>query len=146
MLIRSNPIQILKDLNSIFDSSLQYPRSRDDTNVESGNWIPSVDIMEEPDKFLLLIDIPGVNPQDVEISMESNVLTIKGSRDAFHEEEKGNFHRVERLKGSFYRRFNLPDTADAEAITANAKRGVLNISIGKKKSQQVRKIKIDASE
>lgn len=146
MLIRSNPIQILNDLNSIIESSLQRTRATDDTKVESGNWIPSVDIMEESDKFQLVIDVPGVNPQDVEISMENNVLTIKGSRDEVHSEEKGNYHRVERLKGSFYRRFNLPDTADADAITANAKLGVLKITIGKKKAQQVRKIKIEASE
>lgn len=146
MLIRTNPLQILNDLNSIFESSLQRSRASDDTKVESGSWIPSVDIKEESDRFLLTIDVPGVNSQDIEISMENNVLIIKGSREELQTEDKGNYHRVERLKGSFYRRFNLPDTADAEAISANAKLGVLTIEIGKKKTQQVRKIKIETAE
>lgn len=146
MLIRSNPLQIINDINSLFESSLPRSRVSDDTKVESSSWMPAVDIKEEADRFLLDMDVPGVNPQDVEISMENNVLTIKGSRAELQTEEKGNYHRVERLKGSFYRRFNLPDTADAEAITANAKLGVLTISIGKKKAQQVRKIKIETSE
>lgn len=146
MLIRSNPLQILNDLNSLFESSLQRSHASDDTKVESGSWIPSVDIKEESDKFFLTIDVPGVKPQDVEISMENNVLTIKGSREELHAEDKGSYHRVERLKGSFYRRFNLPDTADAETITANAKLGVLTIAIGKKKTQQARKIKIETTE
>lgn len=146
MLIRSNPLQIINDINSLFESSLPRSRVSDDTKVESSSWMPAVDIKEEADRFLLAMDVPAVNPQDVEISMENNVLTIKGSRTELQTEEKGNYHRVERLKGSFYRRFNLPDTADAEAITANAKLGVLTISIGKKKAQQVRKIKIETSE
>lgn len=145
MLIRNNSWQLLNDLNNVL--SLNW-RSKgvDDSNVESSRWIPAVDIKEEIDKFNLYIDIPGVDPKDVEISMENNVLTLKGSREETNYEEHGGYHRVERLKGSFYRRFNLPDTADSEQVTAKSRYGVLQIIIGKKKAAQARKINVETQE
>jgi HSP20 family protein len=140
MLIRNNPWQLLNDLNSILDTR---PRIPDDSNVESGRWIPAVDIKEEADKFILIVDIPGVNPKEVEISMENNVLTIRGSREETIKDEKQGYHRIERIKGSFYRRFTLPDTADAEQVSAKSWDGVLEVIIGKKKAVQARKITIE---
>jgi HSP20 family protein len=143
MLMRNNLWKLLNDLNGIVDtgSSLKAP---DDSNVESGHWIPPVDIREENDKFILQVDIPGVNPKKVEISMEDgNILTLKGSREETINEEKKGYHRIERIKGSFYRRFTLPDTADAEQVTATSRHGVLEVMIGKKKAVQTRKIQID---
>lgn len=145
MLIRNNPWQLLNELNSILDTGLRS-RSPDDSTVESGRWIPSVDIHEDADKFVLLVDIPGVNPSDVEISMENNVLTLKGKRAESVAEDKLNYHRIERIKGSFYRRFTLPDTADAEQVTAKSRHGVLEVVIGKKKAVQARKIAVEAHE
>lgn len=145
MLIRNNPWQLLNDLNSILDTSFR-PRVPDDSNVESGRWIPAVDIKEEADKFILSIDIPGVNPKEVEISMENNVLTIKGSREETINEDKQAYHRIERIKGSFYRRFTLPDTAGAEQVSAKSRHGVLEVIIGKKKAVQARKITIETEE
>lgn len=142
MLIRNNPWQVLNDLNTILESGL---RSKDDSNVESSRWMPAVDIKEEADKFILAVDIPGVNPNDVEISMENNVLTVKGSREEIIDESKQGYHRIERIKGSFHRRFTLPDTADSEHVTAKSKHGVLEIVIGKKKAMQARKITVEVS-
>ena len=142
MIIRNNPWQFLHDLNTIFDSNLRSKNS-DDSNVESSRWIPAVDIKEEADKFILSVDIPGVNPKDVEISMENNVLTLKGSREETINEDKNEYHRVERIKGSFYRRFTLPDTADAEQVSAKSRHGVLEVIIGKKKAVQARKINVE---
>jgi HSP20 family protein len=141
MLMRNNIWQLL---NSMVDTS-SHLKTPDDSNVESGHWIPPVDIREEDDKFILQVDIPGVNPKKVEISMEdSNILTLKGSREETLKEEKRGYHRIERIKGSFYRRFTLPDTADAEQVTATSRHGVLEIIIGKKKAVQTRKITIEA--
>lgn len=145
MLIRNNPWQLLNDLNSILDNSFR-PRVPDDSNVESSRWIPAVDIKEEADKFILAVDIPGVNPKEVEISMENNVLTIKGLREETINEDKKGYHRIERMKGSFYRRFTLPDTADAEQVSAKSRHGVLEVIIGKKKAVQARKITIETKE
>lgn len=145
MLIRNNPWQLLNDLNSILDSSFRS-RVSDDSNVESSRWIPAVDIKEEDDKFVLAVDIPGVNPAEVDISMENNVLRIKGSREETKNQDKQGYHRVERIKGSFYRRFTLPDTADAEQVRAKSRHGVLELEIGKKKAVQLRKITIETPE
>ena len=145
MLIRNNSWQLLNDLNNILDSKLRS-RGLDDSNVESSRWIPAVDIKEEADKFILTIDIPGVDPKNVEISMENNVLTLKGSREDNKEDENIGYHRIERIKGSFYRRFTLPDTADSEQVTAKSRHGVLEVVIGKKKASQVRKITVETEE
>jgi HSP20 family protein len=142
MLIRNNPWQLLNDLNTIFDTGLRS-RTQDDSNVESSRWIPAVDIKEEDDKFTLMVDIPGVNPKDVEISMENNVLTLKGGREEAINEDRHGYHRIERIKGSFYRRFTLPDTADAQQVVAKSRHGVLEVIIGKKKAVQARKIAIE---
>jgi HSP20 family protein len=143
MLIRNNPSQLLNDLVNILDIGL---RPRDDSNVESSRWLPAVDIKEEADKFILTIDIPGVSPDKVEISMENNVLTLKGSREENINEDKPGYHRIERIKGSFYRRFTFPDTADAEQVTAKSRHGVLEVTIGKKKAMKVRKISVETNE
>jgi HSP20 family protein len=143
MLIRNNPWQVLSDLSSILDTGLGARKSADDSNVESSRWIPAVDIKEEADRFILAIDIPGVNPKEVEISMENNVLTLKGSREETTTEGKLGYHRIERIKGSFYRRFTLPDTADADQVTAKSRHGVLEVMIGKKKAEHARKIAIE---
>jgi HSP20 family protein len=142
MLIRNNPWQLLNDLNTIFDTGLRS-RTHDDSNVESSHWIPAVDIKEDEDKFTLVVDIPGVNPKDVEISMENNVLTLKGGREGAINEARLGYHRIERIKGSFYRRFTLPDTADAQQVAAKSRHGVLEVIIGKKKAVHARKIAIE---
>lgn len=145
MLIRSNPWQIINELNGILDTGLRG-RGQDDSYVESSHWVPAVDIKEDADRFLLTVDIPGVNPKDIDISMENNVLALKGKRDDSGSENKHGYHRVERLKGSFYRRFTLPDTADAEQVSATSRFGVLEIVIGKKKAVQARKILVENCE
>lgn len=145
MLIRNNNWQLLNDLNNLFDGSLRSG-IQDDSKVESSRWIPAVDIKEDVDKFILSVDIPGVNPKDVEISMENNILTLKGAREETKTEDKSGFHRIERVKGAFYRRFTLPDTADAEQVNAKSRHGVLEVTIGKRKAAQARKIAVEVSE
>lgn len=143
MLIRNNPSQLLNDLMNVLDVGL---RPTDDSHVESSRWVPAVDIKEDAEKFMLTVDIPGVDPKDVEIAMENNVLTLKGSREESISQDKKGYHRIERTKGSFYRRFTFPDTSDSEHVTAKARHGVLEITIGKKKATKLRKIAIDAQD
>ncbi len=146
MLLRNQPWQIINDLNSVLDGNLGRLRGGDDSRVEGGSWIPAVDIKETADRFVLLVDIPGVNPQDVEISMENNILTLKGAREESKEANEDGYHRVERLKGCFYRRFTLPDTADPENVTAKSRHGVLEVSIHKRKALLARRIQVQSEE
>ena len=115
----------------------------EDTNVATSAWMPAVDIQEEGDRFVLHADIPGVDPKDIEITMENGVLTIRGERTLQNEEEQKNFKRIERVHGSFYRRFTLPDTANPEKISASGKHGVLEIVIPKRPIAQPRRISVE---
>jgi len=114
----------------------------DQSNVVTSQWMPRVDIKEEAKRFVIQADIPGVDPKDIEISMDKGVLTIKGERKSESSEQDGNVTRVERLHGTFHRRFALPDSADADGITASGKHGVLEIAIPKKPETTPRRIEI----
>lgn len=115
-------------------------------SIATAEWAPAVDIKEESDKFVLHADIPGVKPEDIEVSMEDGVLTIKGEKKTEAKTEKEHYKRVERTYGSFYRRFSLPDTADPNAISAKAKNGVLELIIPKREAVQPKKINVTAEE
>ena len=108
------------------------------------NWIPAVDIKEEGERYLIEIDIPGVEMKDIEVSVENSVLTVKGERNLEKVAEGNHYQRVERVHGSFYRQFTLPEIADADQVTATGKNGVLQISIAKKPIAQPRKIAVQA--
>lgn len=114
----------------------------DNSNIVTSHWRPAVDIREEKDRFVIVADIPGVDPKDIEITMEEGVLTIKGERSSEKEESHEGYSRVERVRGTFYRRFSLPDSADAEHIEAKGKNGVLEIVLPKLEKVQPKKITV----
>ncbi len=116
--------------------------SSDASSVVTSHWSPAVDIREENDRFVILADLPGVDPKDIEITMENGVLSIKGERSSDKEEQHEGYTRVERVRGTFYRRFSLPDTADAENIEAKGKDGVLEITLPKVQKVQPKKITV----
>lgn len=127
-------------LNQLYRDLNQNVSTADDSKVALYNWVPAVDIKEETQQFIVDIDIPGVDPKDIDVSMDNSVLIIKGERHLEHQEPE--YKRTERVYGRFYRRFSLPDTADAEKITATGKNGVLTITIPKKPVAQPRRIEI----
>ena len=136
-----------EEIRQAFDRFLQ-PEDGDASNVVTSQWAPRVDIREDEQRFVILADIPGVDPAQIEVSMDKGILTIKGEREADlgtegSEATKGKFTRVERARGAFHRRFALPDSADAEGITANGKLGVLEIVIPKKALATPRRITIN---
>jgi HSP20 family protein len=114
--------------------------------IATAEWSPAVDIKEENDKFVLQADIPGVKPEDIDISMENGVLTIKGEKKTDARTKHEGYKRIERTYGSFYRRFSLPDTANSEAISAKSKYGVLEIVIPKREAVKPKKISIESHE
>lgn len=133
--------QFYQDLEHMYGK--QAHRDEDSSTIATSTWVPAVDIQENKDCFIIYADIPGVEPKDIEITMDNGVLTIKGERIVARKEDKQYYKRTERVHGNFYRRFSLPDTADADKISAKGKQGVLEIVIPKKQLPQSRRINID---
>ncbi|WP_049620902.1 Hsp20/alpha crystallin family protein [Frateuria defendens] len=132
-----------QEVRHVFDRFFQQEES-DSSNVVTSQWAPRVDIKEEDQRFVIFADIPGVDPANIEVSMEKGILTIKGERTVESGEQSGRYTRLERAHGSFHRRFALPDSADAEGITATGRHGVLEIAIPKKAQTTPRRITINA--
>lgn len=131
--------QLHRELNRVFDDN----RASDEpTFYESGNWIPQVDIREDENGFHVFADVPGVEAKDVDITLDRNVLTIKGSRAGESETSDKGYKRRERVSGSFVRRFTLPDSADGDAITAKMNNGVLEVVIPKGQKHKPRTITV----
>lgn len=127
-----------------FASKALAENDSDYSSVVTSRWTPAVDIKEEASRFLITADLPGVDPKDIEITMDNGVLTIKGERQAEERDEKEGYKRVERVSGAFYRRFSLPDTADADRIEAKGKDGVLEVILPKHERVQPRKIEVNS--
>lgn len=114
----------------------------DDESAVLG-WRPQIDIKEESERYLVRADIPGVDPKDIEITLEGGMLTIRGSRAEEAKDEREGYRRVERFSGEFFRRFALPDVADVAKVSAHTDKGVLEISIPKTAASKARRIKVD---
>jgi HSP20 family protein len=108
-------------------------------------WIPSVDVHEEAERYVVRADLPGVSPDDIEITAEAGVLTLKGERKVNAQQSEGNYQRVERVAGNFVRRFTLPEAAQTDGIKATHVNGVLEVSIPKQVKPEPRRIKVEAA-
>lgn len=111
----------------------------------AADWVPAVDVLEEKDRFLIRADVPGVEPDAIEISMDKGILTLSGERQEEKQEEFDGRKRIERVSGKFRRRFTLPDAADAEGITARTSNGILEVSIPKQAEVQPRRIAVQVA-
>lgn len=130
------------DLRQFFDRFFQLGELADGSSVVTSQWTPRVDIHEEDDRFVIAADLPGVEPEQVEILMDKGILSIKGERKSAIEEHGERYSRSERHYGMFHRRFALPDSADADRITAQGHNGVLEISIPKRPETTPRRIQV----
>jgi HSP20 family protein len=123
-----------------------------DTPTGGGNggaarrWVPSMDLVETDEHFVLRADLPGVAEEDVAIELEDNVLTVSGERKAEHEEKREGFYRMERSFGAFRRSLALPEGVDADAIAATFDRGVLEVRIPKPAERKPRKVAISVGD
>ncbi len=144
-LMTTNPWDLMQQWRQEMDRPVHHSLLSDDTaNVVGADWCPAVDIKEEKDQYLIHADLPGVEADDIEVTMERGILSIKGERRLEHTEEKGDYRRTERSYGMFHRRFTLPEGSDTDHITANRKDGVLEVTIPKTEIKQP--VKIDVSE
>lgn len=107
-----------------------------------GAWMPALDIAEKGDAVTVRAEVPGVDPEQIELTVDDDELTIRGSKDETHEEKDKNFFRSERRFGSFYRRVKLPAAVDPGKVTATSKDGVLRIDLIKNKAAQPKRIPV----
>ena len=134
--------RVHSDLDNLFKNWPSY--DDDDSDHYMSTWTPSVNIKDEEDQYILTADVPGVNAEDIDITMENGVLTIQGERNTFSEDEGKDYRRTERVQGKFYRRFSLPDTIDGEGIQAKSKNGVLEVIIPKQEKAKPRRISVSS--
>ena len=127
--------------NQFSNDALSSPEASSSTSV---SWVPRVDIHEEKDRFVVLADVPGVDPKDIDITAENGVLTVRGERRSEKRETENGYERVERVSGAFLRRFTLPEGANTESIKAKQTNGVLEVTIPKTPAIQPRRISIDS--
>lgn len=137
---------IYRDMGQLFNDFFNLQKQDDSSYIETSTWSPLVDIKEEKDCFLVLADVPGVKKEDIDISLENHVLTLKGERQFEQTEHHQGYTRRERTQGQFYRRFSLPQTADDAKITARYAHGVLEIRIPKREAATEKKIEISVEE
>lgn len=142
---RYEPWGLFDQLHNELDRLMgQHPRRTDEQgNVVASDWVPAVDIKEEPSRFVIYADVPGVDPNAIDVHMEKGMLSISGERQAESDEQRKSYKRMERARGTFLRRFSLPDTADPEKIGARCRNGVLEITIPKHDAHQRRKITVE---
>ena len=105
-------------------------------------WVPRVDISETDDEIIVRADIPGMKKDDIKVTLADNVLTISGEKKIERDEKKENYHRVERVFGSFSRSFYIPTTVDPNKITAKYNNGVLEVRLPKKEEAKPKEIPI----
>lgn len=137
-LMRYEPWSLLNQLSRELDR-LHEGATHEEPAI-TADWSPAVDIREEPNGYVLHADLPGVDPKQIDVHMENGVLTIRGQRLPLPKEERDSYKRVERVRGTFFRRFALPDTADSENISARCNNGVLEVHIPKQPKVQPRRI------
>jgi len=127
-------------MNRLFRES--YPEGREEA-LTTSTFAPPVDVYEDEHSITLKIEVPGIDEKDIDVRLENNTLTVHGERKFEKEEKEENYRRVERQYGSFTRTFTLPNTVDAENVTANYDKGVLNVQLAKKSEAKPKQIKVN---
>ena len=144
-LTRFEPWSIVDLLHRDLDRLATRRLPQSDTEGAVTDWVPAVDIIEEKDRFVLRADVPGVDRADIEVSMDGGVLSVSGQRFDDSRSDDAGVQRIERVSGRFFRRFSLPDTADAEGVKAHSKNGILEVTIPKLPEVQARRIEVEAA-
>jgi len=143
-IIRYDPFRDLRNLQEEVNRLFSNNISRDfgDEGIARGAWNPSVDIYENKDQIVLEAELPGMNREDFDLTVENNVITLRGERRFEKRDESDNYHRVERSYGSFSRSFTLPQTVTGESATAEYKNGVLRVTLPKREEVKARRIEV----
>jgi HSP20 family protein len=136
--VRYEPWGLLNRLRRELDQPFE-------TSAQDATWVPAVDIHEEAKQFTVRADLPGVKPADIEITAEKGVLRLRGARNFEQKSDDGHYSRIERVNGKFLRTFTLPENVQTDAIKAQFKDGVLELTIPKAAKPEPRRIEVQAA-
>ena len=144
---------LFEDLRAAQDEMLRAtrgqgwrPRQQFTSGTTPAAWMPAVDISERKDAYLVAVELPGVKPDQVEITFEDGLLTIQGERHFAHDSAEEKMHRAERYYGPFRRSITLPSHVEADKIEASAQDGVLQIMVPKAPDVQAKRIQVHAGQ
>ena len=147
MLTRWNPTSERANLTNrmerLFDEMMGRGmwRNGEESSLR-GAWVPAINILEREEAMVIQADLPGLNSEDVEVTVENATLTIRGERKLEEAHEGETYHKVERLYGAFERSFNLPNSIDTEKIEARFKNGEMVLTLPKREESKPRSVKI----
>ena len=142
--VRYQPWTLIDSLQRQLDQALSTGTDKSAAAADVA-WIPQVDIYEEPGRYVVVADVPGVEPKDIHITVDKGLLTIRGEKPAREAPQEGTRQRLERRSGTFLRTFTLPEGADFDAISAKQAHGVLEVVIPKQPQLQPRNIEVRAA-
>ena len=143
--VRQDPWSLMPRLQDEINRLFGNVQQTDSSSSATATWVPAVDIHEYTDRFELYVDVPGVDSNSVELTLEDGILTLSGERaprSSTTGDGEPQYRRTERSQGQFYRRFVLPDTVDSDKVNATGKDGVLTVTIPKQTKAMPRRIQI----
>lgn len=141
-----DPIREMEEMQSrvasLFGRRLPLKKDGGEEELTLTEWIPAVDIAEDDKEYTIKVELPGVNKEDVRVSVEGGVLSISGERKTEKEEKNKKYHRIERTYGSFARTFTLPEGTASDRVTAEFKDGVLKVHLPKDEKAKPKSIDV----
>jgi HSP20 family protein len=141
-----DPFHGLRRLNTILDEAFtSWPFQREEDGTVTAAWTPAVDVFEDQNSVKIIAELPGVKPEDVKLSIENSVLSLRGEKKQVAEEKTERVHRYERAYGTFERSFALPNTVDGERAEAQYDSGLLTIQLPKIERARPREIQVKVS-
>lgn len=133
--------RLQNEISKLFDWSVGH---KDRGTGLDFQWSPEIDVVDEGKEYFIKADLPGIDPKDIEITVDNGVLTIKGERTLEEEEKQKDYYCLERAYGSFSRSIQLPNEVEADKVKASYKNGVLELRCPKSARSQARKIKVES--
>ena len=143
-IVKSDPFSEMDDMFDRYTKAVGWPRRGSQELMATGDWAPRVDISETDNEFIIKAEIPEVSKEDLKVTVDNNVLTIRGERKQEKEEKDKKFHRVERYYGTFARSFTLPENVEQAKIEASFKDGMLNLRLPKTGEVRAKEIEVKA--
>ncbi len=134
-----------REMNRMLRRAFGRKALRDRVLEEGAAWYPAVDVEEEPDKYLVKAELPGMKQEDIKVSVRDGTLILTGEKKTEHEEKHEGYHRYERSYGKFQRAFTLPTQVKSEKIKATYKNGILEIDIPKSEEAKPKEIEVKVS-